>query len=170
MSIQDSLESLVNALRRHAELMSTPDTAGNAGVEAFQELRRAAVAYGRSVRDETRWDSPFAEVEEDEGDEGDFVADEGDLGEIFGAEPGGRRFTVSGTWTFEVTDEEAWLGYARRLLADAPEESRQLDGDPTEAAAAVLAYCDLFAPLADHGVIGIEQEWTVQGADDVLDG
>ncbi|WP_101254986.1 hypothetical protein [Streptomyces barkulensis] len=167
MSIQNSLEGLVSALRRHAELMSTPDTAGNAGVEAFQELRRAAVAYGRSVREETRWDSPFAEIEEDEED---FVADEGDLGEIFGAGPGERHFTVSGTWTFEVTDEEAWLEYARQLLAGVPEESLQLNGDPAEAAAAVLAYSDLFAPLAGHGVITAEQDWTVQGTGDVLEG
>jgi len=165
MNIQDSLENLVNALRRHAELMATPDTAGNAGVEAFQELRKAAVAYGRSVREETQWDSPFAEIEEDEED---LVADEGeDIGDIFGAESGEDRFTVSGTWTFEVTDQEAWLEYARQRLADAPEAFRQLSGDPAEAAAAVLAHSDLFAPLADHGVISVDQDWTVQGAGEI---
>jgi hypothetical protein len=61
------------------------------------------------------------------------------------------------------TDQEAWLDYARQLLADAPEASRQLSGDPAEAAAAVLAHRDLFASLADHGVVSAEEEWTVQG-------
>lgn len=166
MNMQDSLEHLVSALRRHAALMSSPDTAGNAGIEAFQELRRAAMAYGRSVREETQWDSPFAEIEEDEDD---LVADEGDIRETFGAEPGEDRFSVSGTWTFEVTDQEAWLDYARQLLADAPETSRQLSGDPAEAAAAVLAHSDLFAPLADHGLVSAEEEWTVQGVGQALD-
>ncbi|HZG06318.1 MAG TPA: hypothetical protein VE546_22545 [Streptomyces sp.] len=165
MNIQDSLENLINALRRHAELMSTPDAAGNAGVEAFLELRKAAAAYGRSVREETQWDSPFAEIEEDEED---LEADEEeDLGDIFGAEPGEDGFTVSGTWTFEVTDQEAWLEYVRQRLAGAPEAPRQLSGDPAEAAAAVLAYGDLFAPLAEHGVIHVDQDWTIQGAGEI---
>ncbi|MFP1629971.1 hypothetical protein ACLB9X_33635 [Streptomyces sp. 5K101] len=166
MAIQDSLESLIGALRHHAEVMSSPELAGDTGIEAFEALRAAAVAYGETVREETHWDSPFAELVEYEED----LVDHGeDARAAFEAEPDVERFVVSGVWTFDVTDRDAWTRFTTQYLRAVPGAPQQLSGDPAEAAAALLAYGDLLAPFVNHGIVNVGQDWTIRGSEEVLD-
>ncbi|WP_143202965.1 hypothetical protein [Streptomyces sp. CB02261] len=67
MDVPIALEQSIAALRQHARLMSEPGSVGEAGIDAFETLRSAAISYGRAVRDTTGWDSPFDELEEVEG-------------------------------------------------------------------------------------------------------
>ncbi|MEU2118167.1 hypothetical protein ABZ567_21595 [Streptomyces sp. NPDC016459] len=172
MDVPIALDQLITALRQHARLMSEPGSVGEAGIDAFETLRSAAVSYGRSVRETTGWDSPFDELEEVEG-----------LGVVGEAEepPGSDRsehssqraerhpdtcFVVSGSWAFEVTDRAAWSDFVARQPGTAELLEGQTDIAPAEAAAALLASDALPRTLAPHGAVLTHQEW---GVSDTLD-
>ena len=157
--MQDRLDELIVALRQHAQVMSAPDQAGEAGIEAFDALRRAAAAYGECVREQTHWDSPFAELEEDSSEELDAASE---------AEQDRDLLVVSGTWTFEVTDRDAWSRFAADQLESATPALWQLSGDPAEAASALLSYDGLSAWLGAHGVALLADDWTVRDTEEEL--
>ncbi|GAA2985565.1 hypothetical protein [Streptomyces fulvorobeus] len=163
MSMQDRLDELIVALRQHAQVMSAPDQAGEAGIEAFEALRRAAAAYGECVREQTHWDSPFAELEEDSWEDSSE-----ELDATSEAEQDRDLLVVSGTWTFEVTDRDAWSRFAADQLESATPALRQLSGDPAEAASALLSHDGLSAWLGAHGVALLADDWTVRDTEEEL--
>ncbi|MGC2998530.1 hypothetical protein ACPF8X_09140 [Streptomyces sp. G35A] len=177
MEVHSASEQLIAALRQHARLMTEPGSTGETRIDAFDQLRRAAVSYGRSVRDATGWDSPFDELEEVEG-----------LGVIDEAEdPRGNDrsdessrtvegypescFAVCGSWVFEVNDRAAWSDFVTRQPGTAELLEGRTDIAPAEAAATLLASDTLTRILAPHGAVLIHQEWGVsdtvdEGCDD----
>ncbi|MCP3818695.1 hypothetical protein NLX86_11375 [Streptomyces sp. A3M-1-3] len=157
MSMQHRLDDFIAALRHHALVMSAPDRAGEAGIEAFEALRRAAASYGECVRQETDWDSPFAELEEEVWEEPSE-----DHAVVSDAEHGSELLVVSGTWTFEVTDRDAWTSFAAAHSAAATPTLQHLSGDPAEAAAALLSRDGLLALLVPHGITLMTDDWTVR--------
>ncbi|MFF0483093.1 hypothetical protein [Streptomyces sp. NPDC004435] len=173
MDVPIAMEQLIAALRRHAWLMSEPAPEGEAGIDAFDALRSAAVAYGRTVREATGWDSPFDELEEFEefGGAADQEQDStrpdrpGDSGRATETHPD-TRFVVSGSWEFEVTDPRLWSDFVARQ----PGAAELLDGGThipaAEAAAALLAGDALSRLLAPHGAVLTHEEW---GVSDTLD-
>ncbi|MER5312422.1 hypothetical protein ABT034_32120 [Streptomyces sp. NPDC002773] len=167
MEVPVALEELIAALRQHARLMSEPGSAGEAGVEAYESLRSAAVSYGRSVREATGWDSPFDELEEVEGlgvideTEEHTGSDRSDDSSRSVERCSDTCFVVSGSWAFEVTDRAAWSDFVTRQPGTAELLEGQTHIAPAEAAAALLASDTLRRIIAPHGAVLTHQEWGV---------
>jgi hypothetical protein len=90
MSVDTALQTLINALRRHAHVMTLPDVPVEEGTAAFEEVRSAARGYSDAVFEASGWGSPFdADMYEDDEDDDDEEDDDGDDGEEKDSHAGG---------------------------------------------------------------------------------
>lgn len=160
-----ALESLIGALRRHADALSDEHTSPSEAIPVIAEVRTAALAYVEAIFEASGWGNVFEDLYEEETSAEEDLEEEDD-GRV---RPDGKVvLAVRARWDFAVPDVEALLAAGRtaraRVWAGTRNESEPI-GHPAEAIyelmhAAGLPFTALDIPELESlsGVVTVDSE------------